>query len=504
VVNSQSGAVSYAFNSSNGATTPAAAGTVLIDGTGSQWNAPGGFSIGVSGLGSVTVSNGGSLNGSSGLLFIGSATGGNGSLTIESGATATATYGELGFVSGSAGTLTVTGTGSSATFSNDLNIAYAGFGTVNVASGGSLSVGSGGVTVGVGTNDAVGTLLVQGSGSTASITGDLDTDGNEGIVFVNNGGNLSCDNAYLGTGTNSLGDASVLNGARWSVGGDLVIGQYGYGTLSVESGGMLSVAGDLDIAQQQNSVGTFIIDGASTTFTFGDGNPTVGDAGAGSMTVQDNAFVLMLSGGTFTVGNQSTGQGTLYITGGSDLAVLALDVGESGQGTATVDTASTLSCFESTAIGDAQGGSGTVTITGAGTIWNTSAVTVGGRGNRIADHFRRRGGQCLRFYPVSGCGGRSEHGSRNRDDHRQRFGAQLLGRHDRRQRRKRNSQYCERRRAEYRRRSEYRLAVDGKRRSECRGIQAAPAPSASWAAFTSVAAALALEAAVHFRSAAEQ
>jgi fibronectin-binding autotransporter adhesin len=155
--------------------------------------------------GTVTV-NGGLLDVTTGLpgnLIVGGS--GLGTLTIENGGTVTSSFAGIAEQSGSAGSsATVTGVGSTWNVAAGLNVGDAGTGSLSILAGGTVNIASGGqLNVGghFGTN-GTGTVLVdnatlRGNGSFFFV-GSL---GNPGSTLtVQNGGLIVSDGGFVGFG----------------------------------------------------------------------------------------------------------------------------------------------------------------------------------------------------------------------------------------------------------------------------------------------------------------
>ncbi|MBN1851311.1 MAG: hypothetical protein JW829_01255, partial [Pirellulales bacterium] len=108
-------------------------GWAIVDGADATWTNSGGLSVGLSGLGSLSILNGGSVLG---------------------------TYGSLGFNSGGIGTATIDGNGSTWTNTETLAVGVDGSGTLSIQGGGCISNTDGYIAWA-----ATGTVAVTGDGS---------------------------------------------------------------------------------------------------------------------------------------------------------------------------------------------------------------------------------------------------------------------------------------------------------------------------------------------------
>jgi T5SS/PEP-CTERM-associated repeat protein len=103
----------------------------------------------------------------------------------------------------------------------------------------------------------------------------------------------------------------------------------------------------------------------------------IGNSGTATLTIQNDGQMFASS---FDVGNNEGSSGTVTITGpqASLNASQQIIVGDAGNATMTVSGGAEVICAGFSTIGDNPGISGTVTVTGAGTSWTqTSSVSVG-------------------------------------------------------------------------------------------------------------------------------
>ncbi len=189
---------------------------MTVDGTGSAWISSAVLFVGGGGTGILTVSNGGTVSSIGGEL--GSGTGsvgtvtvdgassswtannanlfvgvsGTGTLTISNGGAVSSATGYLGFNGDGTGTVTVTGAGSAWTNSGSLYVGDTGNGTLTISNGGAVSNTDGHV----GNNGALrgtsGAVTVDGAGSTWTNSGNLTIGGyGPGTLTISNGGTVS-------------------------------------------------------------------------------------------------------------------------------------------------------------------------------------------------------------------------------------------------------------------------------------------------------------------------
>ncbi|WP_372183451.1 autotransporter outer membrane beta-barrel domain-containing protein [Xanthomonas axonopodis] len=376
----------------------------------------GGYTQGEAGSGTMTVSGA-----TSSLSGAGIQTGyrGTGVLTVEDGARVKQTYTPgsfgVGWFEGANGTVTVTGAGSVLDTTGTVSIGKAGVGTVNVEDGGKLISHGGKFVVGdagTGTMNVEdgGTLTMQGN---TFVVGDAGT----GTMNVKNGGTLSAAHeVYLGGYTQGEAGSGTMtvSGATSSLSGaGIQTGYRGTGVLTVEDGASVKQAwgpGSFGVGWFEGANGTVTVTGAGSVLGT-NGTVSIGKAGVGTVNVEDGGKLTM-QGGTFVVGDAGTG--TMNVKNGGTLSAAhevylgGYTQGEAGSGTMTVSGATSSSSgagiqtgyrgtgvltvedgarFKQTyapggfAVGWFEGANGTVTVTGAGSVLDTTGtVSIGKAG----------------------------------------------------------------------------------------------------------------------------
>ncbi len=337
-------------------------GSATITGADSTWNLNF-LTVGGDGIGTLAVSNGGTV--------------------ISS----------VGYVGGSAtGSAMITGTGSNWSLA-DAMVGYAGAGTLTVSDGGRVSSERSSVGVQLGSTGSAtitGTASNWSLGSGQLIVGDL---GN-GTLTVSGGGTVTSGTADLGSSSGSTGSVTISGaGSTWTNSGNFYAGGYeissgGSGLVTVNSSGSLNVGGTLKIWNQ----GTLSLDtgGAITAQSF--------DRSATGSTVNFNGGTLTVSGGTYTQANGTDSVANiLWIDGANNpnfvLAsgtvtngVEATIVGYTNSGALWITGGSTLTEPSSYALLGQEGSTyissgmaflgltadstGAATVSGAGSAWN--------------------------------------------------------------------------------------------------------------------------------------
>ncbi len=214
---------------------------------------------------------------------------------------------------------------------------------------------------------------ITDSGTAETITIDASLDLNGGSItatdYITDNGDLTVE-----------GDGSSLT----TSGGGISVGDAGgSGTLSIEDGATATVAGAgaLDIADSDGSTGDVDVTGSGSTLMTA-GPVYVGDAGTGSLTIEDSATFTSsyASGPSVDIGLNTTGNGTMTVTdAGTDLDLEQGDgivVGDTGTGLLQVENGATVTVasaepdvFDAATLGNNIGGDGTLTVNGAGSTF---------------------------------------------------------------------------------------------------------------------------------------
>ena len=238
-----------------------------------------------------------------------------------------------------------------------LQIGFGSQGFVTITSGGSINLINSPMVIGQDFPQAGGggyTYLYSGVGNVVVNDGTLTSSGTGGYVIVglSLGKYGSTGHLYL---TGAASKANISSG--------ILVGDGGYGLLAIENGASATSAAAYAAgpaktygAAGQPGSGQVVIDGASSVWNVS-GNADFGVSGVANVTVQNHGDLSV--GGTITLGDQSTSNGTLTVQ--ADGAV------ESGDAT----------------LGNQAGASGSALVTGINTAWTVDGdLTVGSSGTR--------------------------------------------------------------------------------------------------------------------------
>ena len=405
---------------------------MVISGSGSSATVAGFTGVGIFAAGTLTISNGGTLNsqtgaeidgffgtpgvtvtgagsawtvGGAGLAVGGGSTSGAGTLTVANGGQVNVT-GTVGVGDQTTGTsfMTVTGAGSTVTASNRLLIGQTSvaIGTVTIADGGMVSAGTR-------TRIGLGSTLNLGVGglSGALVTPLID---NEGAIVANFTDTLTIAANISGTGTLSKAGAGtlILSGTNSYSGGttvtgglvNFVVGGLGTGTITVNGAGLQWAAGNTsDISAQLAAIGsggaTFDTNGNNVSFaTTLTGSGGLTKAGSGTLTLAGASYsgATNVNGGTLQAGaaNVFASSSAVTVASGATLAfngfnqTLASLAGAGsvtmGAGSMAVGGNNASTTFSGTISGSGgltKNGTGALTLSGANTYTGLTTVNTG-------------------------------------------------------------------------------------------------------------------------------
>lgn len=279
-------------------------------------------------------------------------------------------------------------------------------GILNINSGGIVTARNGGNIGAVGGASATTNIY---SGGVLDSAGYMYVGGDStGELNVFNGGSFtsSGSNSIVGIGINSGGHGTVNVEGSMTLGGStaLIVGDNSTGIMNVNNGGTVSVASYAWIGYRTGE-GFLTVSGAGSEFqTTGTGSFRIGDgAGSGTVIVEDGGYI-KISGGNVQIGkgqSGSGGSGALTITGSGSLfestatGILEIGTGASSAGSVTVADGGQLKTNTSQInVGTGSGGSGVLNIGAArgaaavtaGSIVNGNTINLGTYGSLVFNH----------------------------------------------------------------------------------------------------------------------
>nr|WP_233101736.1 autotransporter domain-containing protein [Variovorax sp. IB41] len=329
-------------------------GTVTVDGTGSTWTSSAGLNVGGRGAGSLTIRNGG---------------------TVTSAEADGAVSGVIGGYAGAAGSVQVQGPGSVWESKGRLDVGQFGEGTLSVRDG--ARVVNDGVVQIAAQQNGVGNVAVDGKDSVWASGGSLFVGARgTGSLAISTGGVVRSgqadghSSAHVGTEAGAVGSVVVQGGgSTWQHRGDLSVGYAGEGTLSIRDGGHVENGG-AKIGAVANSTGAVVVDGKDSLWASSK-DLGVGVGGSGPLTPKAGEVT---SAGAFVApkGGTERFEGLTWANAG-DLAV-----GAAGTGSLAVTNGGQVTNTHAF-IGMETGANGSVTVDGNGSLWRSDGILYVGR-----------------------------------------------------------------------------------------------------------------------------
>lgn len=386
-------------------------GNLVVDGVGSSFTHSSNLAmvVGVSGNGTVTVTNGGSLatlglnglriaesvgstgsvtvgdSGSNisvvGLTEIGSA--GNGTLEVSNGATMTTTALQSSNLAGSSSSILVSGSGSTLAANGTFTVGAVTSSTMSVLAGGKVSSTNTMTFASAANSSATMTISGPGSEVTAPNIMEIGRSGTANVT-ISNGGKLKAANPYLGAQPGGSGTLTVTGlGSEVEATTRLYIGRFGSGTASFNNQAKLN--GAVTVGSSTNGVGSLTLDGAST-WDFNNKGVTLGSGSnaVGTITLIGDSTAV---GESMSIGALSSSSGTLNVAqSGTSLTLTnLLRVGNSGTGLVNLSQGAFIDA-DRIEIGQGPNSNGQVVVNGQSTALlssNTSAIN----GNMLVGDF---------------------------------------------------------------------------------------------------------------------
>ncbi len=348
-------------------------------------------STGTSAITNVGVTNSGLIELTGGTLTIDPSVAGP---TLTNSGTLEANGGELDITSDPVGnTGTLQAIDNSTLKLTTLTVTNTGAGTVTVGSGSTLDLASatisGGTLGNSGTLNSTGTSAitnvgVTNSGLIESTGGTLTIDPVAGPTLTNsgtleaNGGELDITSDPVGnTGTLQAIDNSTLKLTT------LTVTDTGAGTVTVGNGSTLDLVSATISGGTLGNSGTLNSTGTSALTNVGITNSGLIELTGGTLTIDPvagptltNSGTLEANGGELDITSDPVGNtGTLQAIDNSTLKLTTLTVTDTGAGTVTVGSGSTLDLVSATISGGTLGNSGQTNVTGTGNALDNEKVT---------------------------------------------------------------------------------------------------------------------------------
>lgn len=207
-----------------------------------------------------------------------------------------------------------------------------------------------------------------------------------GTLQIVNGGSVTNQLGTLGEMAGSLGAVTVTGaGSLWDNQQNLFVGSGGSGTLNILNGGQVNSSGASGIGLQEGSDGTVLISGAGSNWTNSvpSGALTVGGSGAGTLLVVNGGTVNNTQG---SVGQGATGSGHVTVSGMGSLwdNSSGLGVGNQGYGEMFITAGGQVLSASGTVGNVGTATVGLAEVSGMGSNWTigggTGSLSVGAQG----------------------------------------------------------------------------------------------------------------------------
>ncbi|MBY9068175.1 autotransporter domain-containing protein [Hyphomonas sp. WL0036] len=247
-----------------------------------------------------------------------------------------------------------------------------GGGELTIRNGGVYRVGGGALTLGDQAGSS-GFVAVSGSGSSLTATGWYNYVGRsgEGTLVIDDGASFENDTTWIGWAAGSEGHVTVGGpGSTWTgirtqatTFPEIYVGNAGTGSLTVENGGSVLNMSAVHVGRAAGGNGTVTVTGANSylrsgEFFIGGGNSSL--TGTGSLIISDGGVVDSF---TSFVGRRGTGTASVSGVGSSWGINGTLFIGEANSGSLDISDSGTVSAT-TVILGRSSGGSGTVLVQG--------------------------------------------------------------------------------------------------------------------------------------------
>jgi T5SS/PEP-CTERM-associated repeat protein len=277
-----------------------------------------------------------------GPVILGSVTNSKSGLTISAASHLVATSFQVSEVPSTTGSVGISGNGS-LTVSNDIYIGNQGVGLLNIgdSSSGPGTVRNSNGWVGM-NSGSVGTVNVLGTNSTWANTFALNVGiWGTGVLNITRGASVT-DATALIAGKAVVGSTSSVvvsdPGSNWTTAGSLIVGNLGAGQMQVENGASATSSGSF-VGESGGGTGLVAIDGAGSNWT-DLGVMTIGDTGSGNLGVTNGGTA---SAARAVLGNAITATGNVLVDSGASFKVTSdLMIAQKGQASVTLSSGGTL------------------------------------------------------------------------------------------------------------------------------------------------------------------
>jgi T5SS/PEP-CTERM-associated repeat protein len=308
---------------------------------------------------------------------------GSGTILTVQGGSSFVTSGNafIGDNTKSNGTLSVTGANTKWTVNGNITVGNSGSGSFFVLSGAQANV-TGLTTLG-GSAGGLGFIHVDGANSTLNLGGDLDMGvAANSTLLISNGGTIRSTEGEMGAGFFSSGNTTALatvTGANstWIITGNsgLIVGEFTAANLTISNGGnvtslAINAIGYIGRTSSENGPanGTVIVDGANSIWNLGNNTLVVADSAIANLTISNGGNVTCNG---VLMGNSTGGTGTVLVTGNGSVwnpgANASLVVGNTGAANLTIASGGLVNATAGVVL-SGNGGLGQLNLDSNGTL----------------------------------------------------------------------------------------------------------------------------------------
>ena len=160
-----------------------------------------------------------------------------------------------------------------------------------------------------------------------------------GMLTILSGGTLNTSSGTVGNLSGGLGTVTVTGvGSNWSNAGVVVVGGQGTGTLTIQDGGTVTSNGG-SVGLVAGSTGTVTVTGPGSLWTNRtSGGLNIGSFGTGTLTIANGGRVIDTTPIVSNIGQGAGSHGTVTVTGAGSLwsDIAGVNIGNSGTGTLTI------------------------------------------------------------------------------------------------------------------------------------------------------------------------
>ncbi len=170
----------------------------------------------------------------------------------------------------------------------------------------------------------------------------------------------------------SSGEVTVSgSGSAWNNSGALLVGRVGTGTLNIENGGIVTNTTFAYLGNGAAATGTVNVTGSGSAWN-SSGELHIGRSNTGILNIEDGASVR--TDGVTLLGYDAEASGSVLVTGADSVWETTGDiaVGSTGTGTLNIENGAAVSTDGISHLGIYAGSTGTATVTGAGSVWNAN------------------------------------------------------------------------------------------------------------------------------------